>query len=340
MPKKGFSAHLRKSVKLALLFALKLTGLFSLSRYLTRTGVRILAYHGVWLGDEGFPGDGMFMNRGTFARRFKYLQTWRYPVLALEEAVAGLRDGKLPPCAVVITIDDGWYSTYEAMLPVLQAHRIPTTLYCDTANLVREQPVPHVMARYLKMLAESGLVGTVPVDDRIYAAAVSLEGESEERLERVRRLAQSLGIDFARYFDNKTFHYMSRDQLRDAFEKGVDIQLHTHNHTLHDFSDTAMGSEVADNRRHLARLLQVEGDRFVHFCFPSGKYTRDSRSTLERLGIASSMTTDLGIAFPGDHHFLPRIMDGEHMALLELEAELCGISALLRRVKMLLSSWM
>ena len=52
---------MKRRIKLALLRVMQRLGLFALARRLTRRGVRILAYHGVWLGAEGYAVKVFFL---------------------------------------------------------------------------------------------------------------------------------------------------------------------------------------------------------------------------------------------------------------------------------------
>jgi len=332
-----------KIIKLSTLFLLKFIGIFSFARYLTRRGIRILCYHGVWLGEEGFPGDGMFMGVATFQSRLKGIQSLEFPVLSLDRAIEGRSSKNLPPCPVVITIDDGWYSTYCAMLPALQRYGMAATLYCDTAHLLSRLPIPHVMARYLRHLAESGYISSSPADERVvnklYEGATNLENSLHERLENVRELADALSIDFDHYVANRIFGYMTPEELAEACKAGLDIQLHTHTHTMHDFSNELLTGEIEENRKQLSLITRIEPHNFKHFCYPSGVWSKDLSHVLAKAGIISATTTEQSIAFAGDDRFfLPRILDGEHLSALEFEAELCGVMELLRKMRRLLGS--
>jgi peptidoglycan/xylan/chitin deacetylase (PgdA/CDA1 family) len=66
------------------------------------------------------------------------------PVLPLGEAIERLAAGNLPEAAVVITIDDGWASTYTHMLPILERYRLPATVYVTTWYSGRDMPVVNV----------------------------------------------------------------------------------------------------------------------------------------------------------------------------------------------------
>ena len=58
----------------------KYTGLFALCRRITARNLRILAYHGIWLG-QGHYGNYLFMSAGKFAARMQKIQALGYPVL-------------------------------------------------------------------------------------------------------------------------------------------------------------------------------------------------------------------------------------------------------------------
>src|SRR3954447_16163809 len=150
-----------KRSKIALLRLLKKAGVFELSRKASKAGVRILCYHGVWRGADRFPGDSMFMLEQTFEGRLALLRRLGFNVISLDRAVSALRgESTLPPDCVVITIDDGWHSTYANMLPALRRYGMHATIYCDTKNLMSAVPVPHVMARYLRKIGARE--GTLP----------------------------------------------------------------------------------------------------------------------------------------------------------------------------------
>ena len=319
-----------KAVKSIALTAAKWLGLFAIARRLTSGGVRILCYHGVWLGRPGRSPDSMFISADKFARRLELLKRHGHPVVSLTDAVDGLAGrSTLPPAAVVITIDDGWYGTFRAMLPPLAAHAMPATLYVDTAQFLQAEPLGHVMAMcYRKAVAPEAITTTAAAD---YATATDRSRPNTERLAAAHRFGTSLGIDVDRDLRERAFAYMTPDELRQARAAGIDIELHTHNHSLGDMSDAVVEREIADNRAALAGLLGVPPSTFRHFCYPSGVTSPGAARTLARLGLASATTCDNRLAYPGDNpHLLPRFLDGENVTDIEFEAELSGFSHLAR----------
>lgn len=319
--------RMMRPMKRAVLRFMRMTGLFALARWHSRRGIRILCYHGAWRGNDGFAGDSMFIDPATFQARLDALSRLGYSIVPLDQAIDGLAGtARLPPAAVVLTIDDGWYSFYSDMLPALCHRNLPATLYVDTQHLLSRRPIPHVMARYFTLIA-----GCAESDAQV-AADRTLDLDA--RLDHARTLGVTLGLDVDRYLENRVFDYMTPEDLAAAAANGLDIQLHTHGHTLGDFSAASVTAEITGNRAALSPILGTDPARLRHFCYPSGVHDRAAGPILARLGIASATTTEAGIAYPGmDRYFLPRLLDGENLSLLEFEAELAGIGDLLRRLR-------
>lgn len=335
------------SMKILLFRFAKATGLFALSRWLTRRGLRILCYHGIWLG-EGHYGNFLFMSPRKFADRMAYLAGAGYPILTLEQAVEALKRGDLPPGATVITIDDGWYGTYRHMLPTLEANDLPATIYMTTYFSEKQFPVFDVVVRYLLDragkgtldLGDLGVAGGGRFDlacDRAREAARAaivahgggLDAPGRDALGA--RLAAALGFDYAELVEHKVFHLMSLAEVEEAVRRGFDFQLHTHRHRTPLDDPEALAREIADNRARLEPLTQ---HRLRHFCYPSGIYEEKVWPELEALEIDSATTIEQGINFAESPLLgLKRLLDGHEVELIEFEAELCGFVELTRRFR-------
>ncbi len=324
------AASLRRGLKTGILYLAKAAGLFRVARRVTAKSVRILAYHGVWLGGGDFPGDAMFMKRETFESRLDRVQQLGFQVMTLSSVVRALRTGEpLVPNTVVITIDDGWYSTSRDMVPALFQRSMPATLYCDTAHLEDGYPVSHVMARYFVKLSR---VKTLSAEEEnLRRIAMDRTRPRQESLQAAYDFGTQLGIDVEPYKANRAFSYMTPEELREASRRGIDVQLHTHRHTMHDLSSGAIRSEIERNKEVLARVLERSPDSFQHFCYPSGLCSRGSAAVLEDFGILSSTTTSPGLTNTSSSlQLLPRFLDGENVNAIEFEAELSGFMSLVR----------
>ncbi len=97
-------------------------------RQLTR-GVPVLIYHA--FEDDDSPGTRFVLPRARFRAHLRALAALRYHVISLETLVRALREGDLPPRAVVITIDDGYRDNFEIAFPELRRFR-----YCAAIFLV------------------------------------------------------------------------------------------------------------------------------------------------------------------------------------------------------------
>src|SRR5215470_7370800 len=90
-------------------------------------GATIICYHIV----ESPQDPRMEVSRDVFRQQMRYLAMTGYNVIPLRdlyEYAAGKR-ASLPPNAVVITIDDGWRSTYTEVFPEMKRRGFPFTVF-------------------------------------------------------------------------------------------------------------------------------------------------------------------------------------------------------------------
>jgi len=90
--------------------------------------IPILTYHN-FTEDESSSYN---INIIEFEKQMDYLATHNYSVISLSELLKGLRTGQLPPKPIVITIDDGFKSTFTLAYPVLKKYNLPATLFIYT----------------------------------------------------------------------------------------------------------------------------------------------------------------------------------------------------------------
>jgi peptidoglycan/xylan/chitin deacetylase (PgdA/CDA1 family) len=337
-------------MKQALLGALRALGGFAAARSLTARKLRILCYHGLWTLDAIEPfGNRLFMPHRQFAERMRWLAASPYPVLPLGEAVDMLAEDRLPKAATVITIDDGWSSTYTHMLPVLEALRLPATVYVSTYYVENDGPVANVVANYLAERAPAGsydLGGVLPGLEAPLVlsdpASRDLAGERlrtavddvgfEARMIGLREVASRLGVGTEPWWGRRQFHLMRPDELRDADRRGLDVQLHTHRHKgLHRYVDH-LPQELADNRAALARILG-EAPR-EHFCYPSGGFDERGEAMLAAAGIRSATLVTEGANSPGTNPYrLRRFLDGRTVSEASIDAYLSGALDIAERLR-------
>src|SRR5680860_1045334 len=84
--------------------------------YAEEITIPILTYHN-FTKDEG---SSYKINIVEFEKQMNYLAIHNYSVISLSELLAGLRAGQLPLKPIVITVDDGFKSTFTLAYPVLK----------------------------------------------------------------------------------------------------------------------------------------------------------------------------------------------------------------------------
>jgi peptidoglycan/xylan/chitin deacetylase (PgdA/CDA1 family) len=143
--------------------------------------VTILCYHRF-----GPKPSALTVTPQAFEAQMAWLARNGYHVVSLDR-LAGFLEGReaLPPKAVVVTIDDGYRSTYDIAWPVLRKYKFPATvfLYSDFVGV----PDALTWAQMREMVA-SGLVDIQPHSKTHANLTIRQPDETEARYrERVKR---------------------------------------------------------------------------------------------------------------------------------------------------------
>jgi peptidoglycan/xylan/chitin deacetylase (PgdA/CDA1 family) len=338
---------MKKKILYLILYLARSLGLFAISRHLTMRGLRILCYHGIALKDEHEWWPGTFMASTTFKRRMSYLSEKNYPVIRLSDAAKGLQNGILPPCATVITIDDGWYGTYSMMAPVLKKFDFPATLYIATYYLDKQTQVFNAALAYLLWRSPKITLDLSVVTDQLsgsyFLGEVNDREQAHQKLNRFaeelrsasmrqeffRGICKALDISHNEIESIRIAAFMTAEEARDIGENGISLQLHTHRHRIPIDSYEAVKDEIEDNRRSLEKITNQP---FNHFCYPSGNYTRRHFEYLKKLDVITATTCVHGLNYQDTNPYeLKRYIDGELLSQIEFEAEMSGFFELVRK---------
>lgn len=312
--------------------------------------LRILCYHGIWAESGPHFGNKLFMSPAKFDARLALIRALGLEVLPMRDAMDALHEQRLPPRATVLTIDDGWATTFSHMLPALERHGFPATIYVQTERIDSSAPVADVALRYalenttareisLGRLSASAETGSQPIPlhgtqarQRAFAVIEAMFARlpvNEHRALLVEVFSR-LGVDPQLLANRRAFDLGDENNLVKAQRAGFEIALHTHTHSLGDFSREAVTSEIARNRTSLSRILDRPAESFQHFCWPSGDYTPQAIMHLRATGVDLATSCDLDLAEKtSDLLALPRILDGQSTSD---EAFLVAVSGLQRWV--------
>ncbi len=337
--------RLRRPVIRAILHVMRFFGTFKFCLLLTRRQVRILGYHGIALGDLHMFSPFVFMQESTFRRRLEMLRKRRMSVISLDDAVKSLEVGSSRRHEVVITIDDGWWSTLEFAAPLLKRFGYPATLYLSTRHAVDGTPVAPLLFSYMlwkgnrtQMKLENidpSVDGTYELSSVHDATHVLLERkitrlDRELQARALRQVAERLGLEAAALTKDKRFCLISVEDIPTLARLGVDTQLHTHDHFMPmEFAE--LREQLEQNARYVRRYRDGEPR---HFCYPSGQHRDEHPRWLAQLGIISATTCDPGMNDRGQNpYLLHRFLDSESISEIEFEAAICGVFEIARLMR-------
>ncbi len=334
---------MRKKIKLSLLLAAKVLGVFWLCRLKYRKYTRILCYHGFSYVDEHQFRPKLFMHPTTFSKRLDWLAKSQYSIVSLDDVVDGK---KTASNQVVLTMDDGWSGTFELVYADLLRHHFPLMLYVTSYYAEKQIPVLNVALAYLLWktekitlhfdIPELGISKNYQLSSinrsvlvREICRFIDQLKNPAERLEILLKIATLLDVSLKA--DNRLmFRLLNVTELTALQKINVDLQLHTHRHCS-PIEIKSFDRELEENRNWLSQFKNIAELR--HFCYPSGEYSPAHLPLLKANGIKTATTTHIGLMAPAaDHLQIKRILDGEDMELIELEAELCGFSSLMRSI--------
>ncbi|MBV8145196.1 MAG: polysaccharide deacetylase family protein [Gammaproteobacteria bacterium] len=328
---------------------IEMCGGFRMCDRLMIDGLHILCYHGISLFDEDRFAPGVFMSPELFAARMDWLAKNDFQPLPLAEAVTRLKERTLPPRAVVITFDDGWFGCLEGAFAKLQSLGWPATLYATTYYAEHGHPVFNVAVHYLLWktrvrtldlrILHPGLAGVLGIASaaqqwratrRIVDFAIA-QLTREERRELLYALATHLGLNPVELFERRRLMTLLRlDELRESAARGISIQLHTHRHRF-PRDEPSVRRELSDNRA----VLEACGfSDLVHLCYPSGRYDPLLLPVLRAANIRTATTSDPGVNFPeADPLLLTRFLDSGSAGEIEFAGEMFGVGHMLRGLR-------
>ena len=314
-----------------------------------RNKLQILCYHGFEIRDESKFRPKLFIRKKTFSKRLKFIFKYNFLVFSLNEALYRLKNNTLPKNALVITIDDGFYSVYSVATNILRTYQYPATVYTTTYYVEKETPIFRLMVQYMFWKTKNRVLNLhgcawskeqeVDLTDAQTRNRVMWEcidyGEQKcsetQRVEIGRELGTLLDCDYQEINDSRIVSLMTKKEVSELIKEGFDVQLHTHRHRFPVGDETMATKEILENKQYLGNIVDHP---LVHFCYPSGIWDKHQWPWLTKLGVQSATTCLPGL---NDTEVpvlaLRRFVDGENISQIEFTAELFGFIELLRRVR-------
>jgi peptidoglycan/xylan/chitin deacetylase (PgdA/CDA1 family) len=337
---------MNRTLKLVLLTALKYLGLFRLARFLThRRGFTIIGWHGVSIHDEHVRNPQYFIRPETLRKRLQYLNK-HFQFVSLDEAMKQLRERRIQPNQVVLTFDDGMYDFAARAVRILRQFGAPATVYVLSGNVQNGAPAYPIIIRdmiYRSPIRHTnggvaGVKGPTSLEGKnreLWAEALQsafhqlpTDPNSQDRF--VRDLAAELHVDLGSQWNERIWHYLTPQEVRQLSDEGVSMQVHTHTHrTVVQWPDSVY-DEVSSCREYLE---EITGQPARHFCYPSGLWKREAWGQLEKAGMVSAATCNVGPNFADTPALaLRRCIDGESKSQLEFEFVVSGLRWLIHAI--------
>ena len=311
---------------------LPLLQVHNLWRFLNRDKILIVIYHGfsnqhTLKGLE--DGQGMHLDQNIFRQQLQHLRS-HFNVIPLDQVVAHYQEGTpLPPSPAVITIDDGYKSTYTLAYPVLKEFNLPAAVFVTTDFVGKKEPLWVDRVEYA--LNTTGNTGMML---RVHCATMNLDLSSiEGRLTSARRVTRTLksipqesvreaveqlereaGTDLASLNGSLPEIYapLTWAEVREMARSGmVSIGSHGKTHIIlgRCAPETSSG-ELAVSKRVIEQEIGIDCDLF---CYPNGAegdFNTGTYQQLVDLGYVCGLTT-----IPGLNH-----RDADLMELKRLSA--------------------
>lgn len=306
----------------------------------------ILMYHRV--ARDRIDPWGLCVSPDNFAAQIEYLGRRRRP-MRLQELVERLRRNECPRRAVVVTFDDGYRDNLEAALPVLEARRVPATVFCTSGAIgsgrafwwdrlacamLGPQRLPPALSldvggqRRVANL-DAAVRYDAPQRDADRAAHADTDADTASprlRLYRevwgwLRPLAEaerSAALDEIVLWcaasggcEGDAPLPLSREQARRlAASPWIEIGAHSVTHAaLSTLAREAQRLEIGHSRQ---QLEQIVGQRVTSFAYPFGDEEPDTAALVREAGFSAACTAEPAAVRAGADPFrLPRIAVGD-----------------------------
>lgn len=307
-------------------------GVARVLRQANRDRVAILAYHGLHAGECGPVDnfDGLLLHADRFAWQMRYLAR-HYHVVPLDDCLAS--DGR--PHRVVITFDDAYGSVHTHAFPILEALRLPATVFVPTDFVAGRRMMWWDRLRTAIGSARTPLV-QVEIGGGVRAFATASPADKLRTIHALHALLQTLGEEertrvLERLGGPETPDALRAPltvaQMRDMAAHGISFQSHG---TSHRSFRTLGREEVWREARQSKRLIEAWiGQEVSWLAYPFGDTGPDADQTLARCGYRGAVTMREGLARADERLRLPRLAIGDPIGSAQFTAALCGLRAAL-----------
>ena len=273
----------------------------------------IVNYHRIL--EQGDPLLESEPNLATFEWHMQLLAEC-FHVMPLQEALDTLATERMPPRAVCITFDDGYRSTHDLALPVLNKLQLPASVFITTGHMdqgsmwndmileaIRQQPSGELDLR-------SAGLAVYPL--RSTADRKATANQVTESTKYLPPTARSELLKTLEALAGKSLQQslmLTREMIIELAQNNIEIGGHTITHPiLTKLDDDAARFEIMENKRQLEDII---GKPISLFAYPNGKtgmdYDQRHVTMVEQAGYRAAFTTEVGAVTRQNHPYeIPR----------------------------------
>lgn len=320
---------------------LSLPGFQKLCRLFTRKHVRTLMYHRFSDIENGNP---RFISKELLRSQVEYIIRHHTCWTPSNHLAALDSNGKLEPCPVVITVDDGYHDFYEVAYPVFREAGVSAMLFVTTGfvdgNLL-------LWWDCLEIIIEQGKGRRVLIE--LEGKQIELDLTTEEASTRIwnifadccrfipycekelllEKLATAFGVE---NFDTNDarFRSVTWKEILTMADSGILIGAHTLTHPILSRLDSATAHfEIVESRKK----LETMGIPVDWFCYPQGgpaDYTYETCAIVKDAGFKGSYIAYQSLDHQNDRYALPRYCISNDR--VDFEWCLCGAEYLVLKI--------
>ncbi|MGE5384602.1 MAG: glycosyltransferase [Betaproteobacteria bacterium] len=229
----------------------------------------------------------------------------RFQVMPLEDAVARLQSGRLPPRTACITFDDGYPEWRDGVVPLLESRNAHATFFITSGQFnglpMWHERVYHALRHAPGEVLDLPGLGLPPlpiarIEDRRMAAEFAVRHLKYQPLAvregLLQRLEQASGVrrdDVLR---------MTADDLRHLHNRGFGIGAHTVSHPILTLCDPMTAAREIGGVRE--ELEGIAGGSIRSFAYPNGRpgtdFSEEHIGLVRQAGYTFAVSTQWGAA--------------------------------------------
>lgn len=272
----------------------------------------VLIYHRVLdKPDPMRPGE---IDVATFSWQMDLLSEY-FNVLSLDDAIAKLNNGTLPPRAICITFDDGYADNHHNALPILLKRNLTACFFIATGYLNGGRMWNDTIIESFRNIDKSTLSEEILDFEHFDFTSTHYRAISaQEFIRDIKHMPITKKNAYVKYIESVSPELpnslmLTDYQIKDLYNKGMIIGAHTVSHPiLLNLNTTEIKQELYQSR---STLRQITGHPVDYFAYPNGRagsdYLPKHTAIVKELGFSAAFTTHFGsITSKSDYMQLPR----------------------------------